>query len=307
MGLAGYVCFMTALSVAAALLYTPSMRLLAYVHCPRYYVVRRVDYLHYRIERAHYLLRFVASCISVRIMRGAEAFAGLVSLVGAATVLNVCMEVGLRVTGQRQMRLRAYSRLPSVLAVLLQAFFEGGMRQRGRAFSSVPTATPSPRLTKRAKRRRLLWHVLRLCAAFERGRYNMRPGLRDGVGGVPFLVPATRLAATAGVRREGPPLAARDRVDGAEPAPSGGGRGRVLAHRGTATGAVPPGGFEDAVMLLPLLLRRAPLARPLVRRGRVLRAVRARRRAVHGVPRGRAPGRGVFHRRGVRAVFSRML
>ena len=170
MGLAGYVCFMTALSVAAALLYTPSMQFLEYVQIPRYYVVRRVDYLHYRVERVHYLLRFVASGISVRVVRGAEAFAGLVSLVGAATVLNLCMEVGLRVTGQRQMRLRAYSRLPSALAVLVQAFFEGGMRQRGCAFSSVPAATPSPRLTKRAKRRRLLWHVLRLCAAFERGR-----------------------------------------------------------------------------------------------------------------------------------------
>ena len=170
MGLAGYVCFMTALSVAAALLYTPSMRFLEYVQIPRYYVVRRVDYLHYRVERVHYLLRFVASGISVRVVRGAEPFAGLVSLVGAATVLNLCMEVGLRVTGQRQMRLRAYSRLPSALAVLVQAFFEGGMRQRGCAFSSVPAATPSPRLTKRAKLRRLLWHVLRLCAACERGR-----------------------------------------------------------------------------------------------------------------------------------------
>ena len=127
MGLTGYVCFMAALSVAAALLYTPSQRFLEYVQYPKYYVVRRVDYLHYRIERAHYLLRFVASCASVRIIRGAEAFAGLVSLVGAATVLNLCMEVGLRVTGQRQMRLRAYSRLPSALAVLLQAFFEGGV------------------------------------------------------------------------------------------------------------------------------------------------------------------------------------
>merc|ERR1712167_258166 len=128
MGLAGYVCFMAALSVAAALLYTPSQRFLGCVDC-----------LHYRIERAHYLLRFVASCASVRIIRGAEAFAGLGSLVGAATVLNVCMEVGLRITGQRQMRLRTYSRLPSVLAVLLQAFFEGGMRQRGCAFDSAST------------------------------------------------------------------------------------------------------------------------------------------------------------------------
>ena len=170
MGLTGYICFMTALSVAAALLYTPSQRLLECVHCPKYFVVRRVDYLHYRIERAHYLLRFVASSFTVRVVRGAEPFAGLVSLVGAATVLNLCMEVGLRVTGQRQMRLRAYSRLPSALAVLVQAFFEGGMRQRGCAFSSVPAATPSPRLTKRAKLRRLLWHVLRLCAACERGR-----------------------------------------------------------------------------------------------------------------------------------------
>ena len=266
MGLAGYVCFMTALSVAAALLYTPSMRFLEYVQIPRYYVVRRVDYLHYRVERVHYLLRFVASGISVRVVRGAEPFAGLVSLVGAATVLNLCMEVGLRVTGQRQMRLRAYSRLPSALAVLLQAFFEGGMRQRGCAFDSVPAATPSPRLTKRAKRRRLLWHVLRLCAAFERGRRDMRPGLRDGVGRLSALVPAERLAATARLRREGPPLAARDRVDGAEPAPSGGGRGRVLAHRGAAAGAVPSSGRDGAVMLLPLLLRRAPLARPLVHR-----------------------------------------
>ena len=66
MGLAGYICFMAALSVAAALLYTPSTRLLAYVHFPKYYVVRRVDYLHYRVERTHYLLRFVASCASVR-------------------------------------------------------------------------------------------------------------------------------------------------------------------------------------------------------------------------------------------------
>ena len=91
MGLAGYVCFMTALSVAAALLYTPSQRFLEYVQLPRYYVVRRVDYLHYRVERVHYLLRFVASGISVRVVRGAEPFAGLVSLVGAATVLNLCM------------------------------------------------------------------------------------------------------------------------------------------------------------------------------------------------------------------------
>jgi hypothetical protein len=127
MGLAGYICFMAALSVAAALLYTPSQRFLAYVHCPKYFVVRRVDYLHYRVERVHYLLRFVASGISVRAVRGPEAFAGLGSLVGAATVLNLCMEVGLRITGQRQMRLRAYSRLPSALAVLLQAFFEGGV------------------------------------------------------------------------------------------------------------------------------------------------------------------------------------
>ena len=73
MGLAGYVCFMTALSVAAALLYTPSMRFLEYVQIPRYYVVRRVDYLHYRVERVHYLLRFVASGISVRVVRGAQA------------------------------------------------------------------------------------------------------------------------------------------------------------------------------------------------------------------------------------------
>ena len=71
MGLVAYFCFMTALSVAAALLYTPSERLLAYVHCPRYYVVRRIDYLHYRSEKAHYLLRFVASCASVRAVRGA--------------------------------------------------------------------------------------------------------------------------------------------------------------------------------------------------------------------------------------------
>jgi hypothetical protein len=137
MGLTGYVCFMAALSVAAALLYTPSQRFLEYVQYPKYYVVRRVDYLHYRIERAHYLLRFVASSSTVRVVRGAEAFAGLASLVGAATVLNVCMELGLRITGQRQMRLRAYSRLPSALAVLVQAFFEGGMRQRGCAFSST--------------------------------------------------------------------------------------------------------------------------------------------------------------------------
>ena len=265
MGLAGYVCFMTALSVAAALLYTPSMRFLEYVQIPRYYVVRRVDYLHYRVERTHYLLRFVASCFTVRLVRGSEAFAGLASLVGAATVLNVCMELGLRITGQRQMRLRAYSRLPSALAVLVQASFEGGMRQRGCAFSSVPAATPSPRLTKRAKRRRLLWHVLRVCAAFERGRHDMRPGVRDGVGRLSVVVPATRLAATAAVRREGPPLAARDRVDGAEPAPSGGGRRRVLAHRGTAAGVVPPGGCGDAVVLFPLVFRGAPLARPLVR------------------------------------------
>ena len=139
MGLTGYVCFMAALSVAAALLYTPSQRLLAYVRCPKCYVVRRVDYLHYRVERAHYLLRFVASSSTVRIIRSPEAFAGLVSLVGAATVLNVCMELGLRITGQRQMRLRTYSRLPSALAVLLQAFFEGGMRQRGCAFDFAPT------------------------------------------------------------------------------------------------------------------------------------------------------------------------
>ena len=154
MGLAGYVCFMTALSVAAALMYTPTRRFLESVHCPRYLVVRRVDYLHYRVERVHYLLRFVASCTSVRIMRGAEAFAGLVSLVGAATVLNVCMEVGLRVTGQRQMRLRAYSRLPSALAVLLQAFFEGGMRQRGCAFDSAPTcphAIAAPHKTRKTQ------------------------------------------------------------------------------------------------------------------------------------------------------------
>ena len=154
MGLAGYTCFMTALSVAAALAYTPSQRFLEYVHCPRYFVVRRVDYLHYRVERVHYLLRFVASCVSVRIIRGAEAFAGLVSLVGAATVLNVCMEVGLRITGQRQMRLRAYSRLPSALAVLLQAFFEGGMRQRGCAFDSAPTcrhAIAAPHKTRKTQ------------------------------------------------------------------------------------------------------------------------------------------------------------
>ena len=154
MGLAGYVCFMTALSVAAALMYTPTRRFLESVHCPRYFVIRRVDYLHYRIERVHYLLRFVASCTSVRIMRGAEAFAGLVSLVGAATVLNVCMELGLRITGQRQMRLRAYSRLPSVLAVLLQAFFEGGMRQRGCAFDSAPTcpnAIAAPHKTRKTQ------------------------------------------------------------------------------------------------------------------------------------------------------------
>ena len=148
MGLAGYVCFMTALSVAAALLYTPSMRLLIYVHCPNYYVVRRVDYLHYRIERAHYLLRFVASSFTVRLVRGAEAFAGLVSLVGAATVLNVCMELGLRITGQRQMRLRTYSRLPRALAVLLQAFFEGGMRQRGCA---CPHAIAAPHKTRKTQ------------------------------------------------------------------------------------------------------------------------------------------------------------
>jgi len=154
MGLAGYVCFMTALSVAAALIYAPSQRFLEYVQIPRYYVVRRVDYLHYRIERAHYLLRFVASSFTVRTIRGAEAFAGLVSLVGAATVLNVCMEVGLRVTGHRQMRLRAYSRLPSVLAVLLQAFFEGGMRQRGCAFDSAPTcpnAIAAPHKTRKTQ------------------------------------------------------------------------------------------------------------------------------------------------------------
>ena len=154
MGLTGYICFMSALSVAAALLYTPSTRFLEYVQCPKYYVVRRVDYLHYRIERAHYLLRFVASCASVRAVRGAEAFAVLVSLVGAATVLNVCMELGLRITGQRQMRLRAYSRLPSVLAVLLQAFFEGGMRQRGCAFDSAPTcrhAIAAPHKTRKTQ------------------------------------------------------------------------------------------------------------------------------------------------------------
>ena len=266
MGLAGYICFMAALSVAAALLYTPSMRLLAYVHFPKYYVVRRVDYLHYRVERAHYLLRFVASSSTVRIMRGAEAFAGLVSLVGAATVLNLCMEVGLRVTGQRQMRLRAYSRLPSALAVLVQASFEGGMRQRGCAFSSVPAATPSPRLTKRAKRRRLLWHVLRLCASFECGRRDMRPGVRDGVGRLSALVPAERLAATARLRREGPPLAARDRVDGAEPDSSGGSRRRVLAYRGTAASFVPPGGRDGAALFFSLVFRGAPLARPLVHR-----------------------------------------
>ena len=266
MGLAGYICFMAALSVAAALLYTPSQRFLAYVHCPKYFVVRRVDYLHYRVERVHYLLRFVASGISVRVVRGAEAFAGLASLVGASTVLNVCMELGLRITGQRQMRLRAYSRLPSALAVLVQAFFEGGMRQRGCAFSSVPAATPSPRLTKRAKRRRLLWHVLRLCASFECGRRDMRPGVRDGVGRLSAMVSATRVAATARLRREGPPLAARDRIDGAEPAPSGGGSGRVLAYRGTAAGVVPPGGCGDAVVLFPLVFRGAPLARPLVHR-----------------------------------------
>ena len=51
---------MAALSVAAALLYTPSQRFLECVHCPKYFVVRRVDYLHYRIERAHYLLRNLA-------------------------------------------------------------------------------------------------------------------------------------------------------------------------------------------------------------------------------------------------------
>ena len=154
MGLTGYICFMTALSVAAALLYTPSMRFLEYVQIPRYYVVRRVDYLHYRVERVHYLLRFVASGISVRVVRGAEPFAGLVSLVGAATVLNLCMEVGLRITGQRQMRLRAYSRLPSALAVLLQAFFEGGMRQRGCAFDSAPTcphAIAAPHKTRKTQ------------------------------------------------------------------------------------------------------------------------------------------------------------
>ena len=154
MGLAGYTCFMAALSVAAALLYTPSQRFLEYVQTPRYFVVRRIDYLHYRVERVHYLLRFVASCSSVRVVRGAEAFAGLVSLVGAATVLNVCMEVALRVTGHRQMRLRAYSRLPSVLAVLLQAFFEGGMRQRGCAFDSAPTcphAIAAPHKTRKTQ------------------------------------------------------------------------------------------------------------------------------------------------------------
>ena len=146
--------FMTALSVAAALMYTPTRRFLESVHCPRYFVVRRVDYLHYRVERAHYLLRFVASSCTVRLVRGAEAFAGLVSLVGAATVLNVCMELGLRITGQRQMRLRAYSRLPSVLAVLLQAFFEGGMRQRGCAFDSAPTcphAIAAPHKTRKTQ------------------------------------------------------------------------------------------------------------------------------------------------------------
>ena len=72
MGLTGYICFMTALSVAAALLYAPSRRFLAYVQCPKYYVVRRVDYLHYRVERTHYLLRFVASCFTVRLVRGSE-------------------------------------------------------------------------------------------------------------------------------------------------------------------------------------------------------------------------------------------
>jgi len=127
MGLVAYVCFMIALSVAAALLYTPSERLLAYVHCPRYYVVRRIDYLHYRSEKAHYILRFVASCASVRAVRGAVAFSELAALVGAATLLNICMEVGLQVTGHRQMRLRAYSRLPAPLAALLQAFLEGGV------------------------------------------------------------------------------------------------------------------------------------------------------------------------------------
>ena len=154
MGLTGYVCFMAALSVAAALLYTPSQRFLEYVQYPKYYVVRRVDYLHYRVERVHYLLRFVASGISVRVVRGAEPFAGLASLVGAATVLNLCMEVGLRITGQRQMRLRAYSRLPSALAVLVQAFFEGGMRQRGCAFDSAPTcphAIAAPHKTRKTQ------------------------------------------------------------------------------------------------------------------------------------------------------------
>ena len=127
MGLVAYVCFMIALSVAAALLYAPSERLLAYVHCPRYYVVRRIDYLHYRSEKAHYILRFVASCASVRAVRGAVAFSELAALVGAATLLNICMEVGLQVTGHRQMRRRAYSRLPAPLAALLQAFLEGGV------------------------------------------------------------------------------------------------------------------------------------------------------------------------------------
>ena len=88
MGLVAYVCFMIALSVAAALLYTPSERLLAYVHCPRYYVVRRIDYLHYRSEKAHYILRFVASCASVRAVRGAVAFSELAALVGAVHDLN---------------------------------------------------------------------------------------------------------------------------------------------------------------------------------------------------------------------------
>lgn len=94
--------------------------------CQSVYVVRVVDYLHYPVEKAQYVGRWVAIFASVYYLHGAERAMDLARISAAGFLQALTQEVILQLSGTRKMKLDEYGGRAGWLRNLFrQCFLEG--------------------------------------------------------------------------------------------------------------------------------------------------------------------------------------
>ena len=131
MGFFNYSVFTAVTFTLMTATYMPTRQVLTAVRCPKFYVIRRVQLVHTRMERLNFSLRLLVSCVSVYMVRGEAAAVSYAMYILAFTIGLTSLELGYQITGVRDMDLKCYhkkagsSLVAAAIVLVAQAFFEG--------------------------------------------------------------------------------------------------------------------------------------------------------------------------------------